>query len=525
MKLLLSARQIQLAALASLAAIGACKDSTGTPQPKSVAQDQNTVAEGTAGTVLTAPPTFVVKDESGNAIGGVSVSITVTAGGGTLTGSPTKSNDGPTPVGTWKLGNIAGLNSVTVTVAGLPPLVINVTGKAGPPATIAFVAGANQSVAAGSAVPVAPVAQVRDQFGNGVAGAPVTFAVAEGEGSLASGGPVTADASGNAAAPQWTLGKSAVPQSLRASTTANITGTVSATIATSYNVDVRFFGPPMPPTAGALFTAAAARIKGAVIGDVFDIPAQVPGLNLESQTDGCGVEGLPANFSEPIDDVLIFASVGTIDGPGKVLAFSFPCFIRQPAPNLQTLIGIMKFDSEDLQTVITRGILGDVIQHEMLHVVGIGTLWKNLGLISGAGTPQSRYTGTLGVNGCIAVGGATVCPGLVPLETTGGPGTADSHWSEAVFNNELMTGFVNVCPALPCGVINPLSVMSIQSLGDLGYTVNMKSADPYTILTTPAARILGQLNVGNSSSASWEQLARPKFTVNRAGRVLPVAPQ
>jgi hypothetical protein len=93
-----------------------------------------------------------------------------------------------------------------------------------------------------------------------------------------------------------------------------------------------------------------------------------------------------------------------------------------------------------------------------------------------------------------------------------------------VFNNEMMTGFVNVCPALPCTVINPLSVMSIQSLGDLGYTVNTKSADAYTLPTTPAARILGQLNVGNAES-SWEQLPRPKFTVNRAGRVLPVAPQ
>src|SRR4029079_9367229 len=113
-----------------------------------------------------------------------------------------------------------------------------------------------------------------------------------------------------------------------------------------------------------------------------------PGLNLESQADGCGVVGLPSNFTEGIDDLLIFASVGAIDGPGNVLAFSFPCFIRQPAPNIQTLIGIMKFDSEDLENMIARGNLTDVIQHEMLHVVGVGTLWEDLSLIADMGTPQ-----------------------------------------------------------------------------------------------------------------------------------------
>ena len=91
----------------------ACNDSTGSLQPTGLSEDQGAVAEGTAGTVLLTPPTFTVKDQNGNALGGVSVTIAVTAGGGTLTEAPTQSKSGPTPVGVWRLGNIAAVNTIT----------------------------------------------------------------------------------------------------------------------------------------------------------------------------------------------------------------------------------------------------------------------------------------------------------------------------------------------------------------------------------------------------------------------------
>ena len=62
----------------------------------------------------------------------------------------------------------------------------------------------------------------------------------------------------------------------------------------------------------------------------------------------------------------------------------------------------------------------------------------------------------------------------VPVENTGGPGTADGHWRETVFRNELMSGFI----AAPG---NPLSRMTVASLGDLGYKVDLDAAEPYTL--------------------------------------------
>ena len=60
----------------------------------------------------------------------------------------------------------------------------------------------------------------------------------------------------------------------------------------------------------------------------------------------------------------------------------------------------------------------------------------------------------------------------MPLETGGGSGTALVHWSEATFGTELMTGFTN-------GLPGQLSILTIGSLQDLGYTVNYGAADPY----------------------------------------------
>lgn len=478
--------------------LAACSDSTAPARPASVSVDNTTVADGTAGLLLTTPPSFVVKDANGNIMGGVSITVAVTGGGGTVTGSPNQtSSSGPTPVGQWTLGTTAGVNTITVTVDGLAPLVITVNGRAGAPASIAFVSGQEQSVLAGTVVGTAPVVQVRDQFNNGVSGVPVQFTIAEGDGAVSSS-PVLTNAAGSAAAPQWRVGKSAVTQVLRATTGALSTQT-SAFINTAYDIDLRFFGPPMPAAATSAFTAAAARIRGSVIGDLQDVSAGA-GTDLT----GCGLPGVV--ISGIIDDVVIYASVLPIDGPGRVLARAGPCFIR--LTGRQTIIGTMQFDSDDTQTLIDQGRLRDVIQHEMLHVVGVGTLWDEYGVLAAAGTPDVRYTGALGVSGCIAIGGAAVCPGSVPVEATGGAGTADSHWRESVFGTELMTGFV--------GQSNPLSSMTIQSLGDVGYVTNPGGADSYTVPSPSASALLHQLS---EPQPLWEEMKKPVFTMRPDGRI------
>ena len=48
----------------------------------------------------------------------------------------------------------------------------------------------------------------------------------------------------------------------------------------------------------------------------------------------------------------------------------------------------MSFDTADLASMEADGTLVDVITHEMGHVIGIGTIWEDKGLLVGKGTHE-----------------------------------------------------------------------------------------------------------------------------------------
>jgi hypothetical protein len=99
----------------------------------------------------------------------------------------------------------------------------------------------------------------------------------------------------------------------------------------------------------------------------------------------------------------------------------------------------------------------------------------------------------------------------VPLETEGGPGTANAHWREATFNTELMTGF------LDAGA-NPFSRITIGGLQDIGFLVNFDAFDDYTVFNNNAA-----LRAGPTVRlpAGWERTRRPIGILER-GKVTPL---
>jgi hypothetical protein len=102
---------------------------TGTPgQPTAlvkVAGDQI----GTQGLLVTVPPSVRVRDANDNPVAGVEVTFTITAGGGTLTGSTvTTGTNGIATLGGWRLGNVR-LNTVTASAAGLAETSFVVAGR------------------------------------------------------------------------------------------------------------------------------------------------------------------------------------------------------------------------------------------------------------------------------------------------------------------------------------------------------------------------------------------------------------
>ncbi len=165
-----------------------------------------------------------------------------------------------------------------------------------------------------------------------------------------------------------------------------------------------------------------------------------------------------------------------IDGPRGVLGQAGPRSVK--AGTLFPNRGIMEFDTADLAAMETDGSLFNVILHEMGHVIGIGTLWKYHEFLEGEGTENPLFVGPKAMSeyGALLGGGPT----KVPAANTGGAGTADSHWRETTFGNELMTGYADR------GLL-PLSRLTAAMLEDMDYEVNYDAVDPYII---PSSRML-----------------------------------
>lgn len=485
----------------------------------------------TVGTVLATAPTFTVTDASGNALANITVSVAVTSGGGTLVGAPTRSSAGPTSVGTWTLGTTAGTNTLTVTVSGLTPLTISVTGTPGAAARIVVASGNTQSGLAGAPLAAPLAAAVQDQFGNGIANQTVTFSVSAGGGSV-SPSTATTTASGVASGAIWRLGNRGGSQT--ATATAGVLSTsFSATTQSSYTLTLRFFGPTMSTEAQTAFTNAANRIKAAIVGQI--TPISLQGAVLDS----CDIPGLTGTLQETSQGIIIYASVAPIDGVGMILAQAGPCFIR-PSSSLPA-VGVMQFDEADIQYYINTGLFESVVLHEMNHVVGFGTIWDLKNLLRNpayilvndtiptlTGSLDPRFTGASSLAQCLSASGtATHCGAAgsgIAVEQCGTYGTADGHWRETftstctganrapqggfpAFDTEVNTSYVEASPNMPW------SAMSIASFQDLGYTVNLLAADAYSV---PSLLTMARLRAAREAEAGdrpVERLLRPRFTV------------
>ena len=477
--------------------------------PSATIADLNAVsgdAQGApVGRPLPEPLVVRATDEEGNPISGQRIEFSVTLGDGQVEpGVATTGSNGQAST-TFTVGATKGNSQVQALASGTE---FNVTFNAvasGPPATLEVAAGSGQSALAGSAVTVDPAARVLDDEGDPAPGVQVQFAVAAGGGSV-SGALATTNLEGIATVESWTLGGSGVNTVTAAVPDETVDGDPALFVATvrpagGFNIEIRHQG---SPSAAQLLAFAEAEVRWEQV-----IAADLPDVQTTAAPGQCG-DGSPA-VNEQVDDLLILANLIPIDGPGSILGAAGPCFVR--VPGSLPIMGRMQFDTDDLDLLEDNDILRVVILHEMGHVLGFGTLWNTLGFLadaSGTGGDDPHFTGPLALAAYNSAGGAGYVGQKVPVEDTGGQGTADSHWRESVFDNELMTGFIG--PGA-----NPLSAVTIQSLGDMGYSVNLSAADAYTL---GAAIRLGGSIAGQGFKLHDDIARGPIYTLDQRGAVV-----
>ena len=234
--------------------------------------------------------------------------------------------------------------------------------------------------------------------------------------------------------------------------------------------------------------------------------------------------GSPA-LNDVVDDVRMFVRIDSIDGPGKILGRAGPCFTR-PVPfsgapaGLPGLViaGSMEFDEDDLARLEAQGMLISTITHEMGHVLGFGTLWEHFGLLENPSFGEGRdpsadvhFTGPLAIAAFDRSGGASYRGAVVPLQSGGVLGQADSHWRESVFENELMTPFLS-------GGVEPFSVITIESMADLGYEVDPTAADNYRISSAGGQSVAADRGI--VVDLGDDILRMPIHIMSRKGRLL-----
>lgn len=442
-----------------------------------------TVLAGTVNQQPTVLPAVRLLDLYGNPVAGEGVDWAVDtvggigAGAGSIASSQTVrivSDSSGIARAPWVLGRTAGRQRIGAEYRGGNRVVFEATARPDVPSRVVLVTGQASMVAPNTTYARFPRFIVTDAFQNVIVGEPVRFTLTDAGGTLAQGVD-TSDVTGIVDPGTWTTGPQTGRKTVRAAlvrdTTVSATATIQSTPggATQFTITVRLQG-TVTPEVQAAFDSAARRWADIIIGDLPDVTVGGTGVT-------CSIGRQPFTLAAGtvVDDIVIDAAIVAFDGPGNVLGSAGPCFLRNDASALP-FFGAMRFDEADMQELSNSGNLVNVILHEMGHVLGIGSLWELKGLLPNPvpapcndRTADPRYVGAQAIERYRARGGQDAA---IAVENINGCGTANGHWRENVFANELMTGFLNA------GIPNPLSGMTIGTLADMGYEVSFATAEP-----------------------------------------------
>ena len=162
-------------------------------------------------------------------------------------------------------------------------------------------------------------------------------------------------------------------------------------------------------------------------------------------------------------------------------------------------MGCMSFDLTGPYLMIT-GL------HEIGHVLGFtGTVWNEFGYLKNLSrddpNADTHFSGPLAIEAFDDAGGRDYAGRKVPVKRMDG-----SHWRYSVLKGEVMG---------PQGGVS-LSAITVQSLADLGYGVDVAQADAYTLPSAAAGKTAAKVATSRPSvSVPGVDLTRATISPSR----------
>ena len=227
-------------------------------------------------------------------------------------------------------------------------------------------------------------------------------------------------------------------------------------------------------------------------------------------SDQCGDHSYRISSGERIDDLRIYVVSFNDDSDDAVGGWAGPDVLRETSH--LSVVGCMGFNLDDNHISLGTAL------HEIGHVLGIGTAGFKEGGFLQDPNGDPHFNGPRAIAAFNAAGGRNYTGQKVPVEEEGRGRLA--HWRSSVFRGELMDW--------AGGLMRPLSAITIQSLADIGYSVDVSQADPYTLPSaaakvvaagsTPDDRLPGRLAPQRTCGAGQHQ--EPIYVVDPQGRIV-----
>ena len=228
----------------------------------------------------------------------------------------------------------------------------------------------------------------------------------------------------------------------------------------------------------------------------------------------CGDHSYKIPAGERIDDLRIYIASSHDNSDDAAAGWASLRVLRETSH--LSVVGCMWFNLEFIDDIS----FVETTLHEIGHVLGVGTLWDNLGFLQNPSennpNADTHFNGPLAIAAFNDAGGRNYAGSKVPVHRQGGPGAADSHWRYSVLEGELMT--------YTGGSGQALSAITLQSLADLGYAVDVTQAAPYTLPDAAAKASAKIAAPPTHAEPEWScgtgQHQEPIYVVDPQGRIV-----